>query len=539
MNRRWIILSAAALASIILLPGCAAGPDPGDRQTVIRIGTIHRIVSENPLYDYTLGILTRLSNPPLLELNSRGEINGLLADSYTWSNDYKSWKFIIGKNYFWSDGRPVTPQDVEFSIAYQGKHVPSRYWLQNTLVKTELTADHGVVFTFNKPYARLDMEFTSFPIYPRHVWEKIKRPAYYTPESSDKSIFMGYGPFIVSRIDLNAGLVIMVRNPFWKGKKPAVEKIEIHLYQNMDMLSLALEKGRVDAFYKYADSYPYANIPRLRSTGNFEFLKNSAVSVVFLGFNLGKEPLSDAAFRSAIVHALDYDELVRLEGHGFGEIPGAGFVAPDLPFYRETGKLKQDIDRSKELLRAAGYKDGDGDTTIENSRGEDSELLLLSTPAFSRLCELVKEYIGRLGIAVAVKIVDEASWIEMKDRGHYDMVISRTSPWGMRTYAGWATAYFDARRTGEGVLHNVADPSFLKLCDALSTTREPAQLKHFAYEVQDYYASKFPAAALVWKTAIIPCNKKFSGWYVEPIYGIFNVHNFLNLERIKRINGFH
>jgi peptide/nickel transport system substrate-binding protein len=328
----------------------------------------------------------------------------------------------------------------------------------------------------------------------------------------------------------------MERNPCWKGKKPAVETIEIHLYQNMDMLSLALEKGRVDAFYQYADSYPYANIPRLRSAGNFEFLKNSAVTVVFLGFNLGKEPLSDIAFRSAIVHALDYDELVRLEGQGYGEIPDAGFVTPDMIYYRETGKLKQDIVRVKELLRSAGYKDNDGDAAIENSRGEDSELLLLSTPPYLRLCELVREYIRRLGIAVAVKIVDEASWIEMKDRGHYDMVISNTSPWGMRTYAGWAAAYFDARRTGEGVLHNVADPYFLKLCDALSNSREPAKLKELAYAVQDYYAREFPAVALVWKTAIIPCNKKFSGWYVEPIYGIFNVHNFLNLERI---NGLH
>lgn len=536
MSRRWIIFSAAVLVSIILLPDCACRPEPEDRDAVIRIGTIHRVITENPLYDYALGIFTLISNPPLLQLNSRGEINGMLADSYDCSSDYTSWKFIIGKNYYWNDGQPVTPADVKFSIEYQGKHVPSRRWLQKTLVKTEITADHGVIFTFNKPYSRLDMEFITFHIFPRHVWEKITRPEYFTAESADKSIYLGYGPFVISRIDLNAGLVVMERNPFWQGKKPAVEKIEIHLFQNIDMLSLSLEKGQVDSYYKYADSYPYTNIPRLRSTGNFEFLQNSALSVVFLGFNLGKKPLSDFAFRSAIVHALDYEELVRLESLGYGEIPGAGFVTPDMTYYRETGKLKQDIDRAKELLRSAGYNGSDGDRAIEDSRGENIELLLLSTPTYLRLCELVKDYIQRLGIFVVVKIVDDASWIEMKDRCHYDIVISNTSPWGMRTYAGWATAYFDARRTGEGVLHNVADPFFLKLCDAISTTREPGKLKRFAHEVQDYYAGKFPAVALTWKKAIIPCNKRFSGWYIEPIYGIFNVQNFLNL---KRINAFH
>jgi len=117
----------------------------------------------------------------------------------------------------------------------------------------------------------------------------------------------------------------------------------------------------------------------------------------------------------------------------------------------------------------------------------------------------------------------------MKDKDDYDLVVSRTSPWGMFMHANWATGYFDARRTGEGVLHNVEDPQFLKLCDDILSTKNEEKLKEYASRVQDYYAQYLPAVALCWSRSIIPYQKKYSGWSPNPLYGIYNIQNFLNL----------
>ena len=117
----------------------------------------------------------------------------------------------------------------------------------------------------------------------------------------------------------------------------------------------------------------------------------------------------------------------------------------------------------------------------------------------------------------------------MKDKHNYDLVVSRTSPWGMFMHASWATGYFDARRTGEGVLHNVDDPQFLKLCDNILSTKDEKRLKQYAYNVQDYYAQNLPAIALYWSRSVIPYQKKIVGWTSNPLFGLYNIHNFLSI----------
>jgi peptide/nickel transport system substrate-binding protein len=103
----------------------------------------------------------------------------------------------------------------------------------------------------------------------------------------------------------------------------------------------------------------------------------------------------------------------------------------------------------------------------------------------------------------------------------------------MLMHANWATGYFDVRRSGEGVLHTVDDPAFLKLCNDILATKDEGELEKYAQKVQDYYTKNLPAIALYWSRIVIPYQKKFSGWSPNPLYGIYNIKNFLRL-RISR-----
>ena len=108
----------------------------------------------------------------------------------------------------------------------------------------------------------------------------------------------------------------------------------------MDVLSLALEKGDVDAYYKYAGTYPYASIQKLKDTGNFDFMETDNIGLMFLGMNLKKEPMSDKEFRKAISYAINYSEILKLDGLGYGQVPNAGFVPPSMMDFKETAKLE-------------------------------------------------------------------------------------------------------------------------------------------------------------------------------------------------------
>jgi peptide/nickel transport system substrate-binding protein len=514
------------LSILILGTACQGGEDSSG--TVLRIGTPNVVKSASILGDSNMGVLAHLSNPTLMKMAEDGKVVGLTAKSYEVSQDGKVWKFTINDDLFWSDGQKMTADDVRFTFSYLAENYPAAGWMKNTVDNISVEGD-AVVFKLNKPYSRLNLEFATYPILARHVWEKLDKPLEYTNEGEN----VGYGPFYIAKTDLGAGVIYFQKNPYWKRESPKFDSLEIHTYSNMDVLSLALEKGDEDAYYKYAGTYPYASMQKLKDTGNYDFVEKDNIGLIFLGMNLQKEPLSDISFRKALSYAINYSEILKLDALGYGQIPNAGFVPPSMMDFKETAKLEHNLTQAKSILADAGYKDSNGNGIMEGKDGKDIKLTFLTRPDYQRTAELIAEYLKLLGIDREVKNVDSSTWIKQKDAGEYDLTITRSTPWGMLMHANWGTGYFDSRRTGEGVLHVLDDPVFLKLCDDILASTSEDQLQGYAYELQDYYAENLPAIALYWNKVETPYNRAWQGWYSDPLYGIFNVDNFLSVEKIS------
>jgi len=288
----------------------------------------------------------------------------------------------------------------------------------------------------------------------------------------------------------------------------------------------------MDTYWKYAASYPYAAVDSLKSTGKFDLLEKATSGLTFVGFNLKSEPMSDLAFRQAVSKAINYDEFVSISTLGFGKAPNSGFIPPAMDGYIETEQLQYNTEEAKKILESANYKDSDGNGIVEGKDGKDITLELLIRNAYSREAELLKEYLETVGIGVEIRSVEDNTWFELKDKLEYDITLTRTTPWGMLMHAGWATGYFDSRRTGQGVLHTVDDPAFLDLCDNILETTDQTKLAGYAKEVQQYYAENLPGIALYWKNDVTPYNKKISGWYSSPLYGIMNEFTFTGVKPV-------
>jgi peptide/nickel transport system substrate-binding protein len=308
----------------------------------------------------------------------------------------------------------------------------------------------------------------------------------------------------------------------------------MHIYKSIDVLSLALEKGDVDTYFKYASSYPYSNIDRLKETQKFNFVEKLNIGLVFLGFNLKKQPCSDPIFRKALSYAIDYKEILKLDALGYGEVPNSGFVPKSMGEFKTTDKLEYYSSKAKELLLQGGYRDSDGNGILEDKAGKELKLTILVRSNWVRVAELLKDYLSAIGIESVTRSADLNTWVAEKDKYNYDLTITRTTPWGMLMHAGLGTGYFDSRRTGRGVLHILDDPTFLNLADSILSTTDSTELSGLSSRVQDYYAEYLPAVALYWNTIVTPFNKSFSGWMPDPLYGIYNVDNFLNVEYINK-----
>jgi peptide/nickel transport system substrate-binding protein len=298
----------------------------------------------------------------------------------------------------------------------------------------------------------------------------------------------------------------------------------------MDILALSLERGEIDVFYNYAASYPYHYLEKLARKDEFRFEEKLNQGLVFLGFNLKKTPLGDPAFREALSFAVDYEEIIRVDALGYGRVPNRGFVPESMGGFITTEGLRHDPERAKALLETAGYRDTDGNG-IREADGRELRLVLLIRPEFGRVAELLRDYLKNVGLAAEIKTVDASAWFKEKDEYRYDLTITRTTPWGMLMHAGLGTGYFDSRRTGQGVLHNLEDPAFLGIADAALSTTRGDKLAALAGDIQRYYAEKLPGIALYWNKIVTPYRKTVRGLKPNPLFGIYSIEGLIGVEK--------
>lgn len=535
--RLFFLILTLALG-LFLSSGCAqkeASQGTPEKEMILKIGTTREIKTTNLVGDYWYGILAMImSHETLVRFDPELKFVPGLAEKWEGSPDGKVWKFYLDKNARWHDGKPVTPEDVKFTFEYNAQKNPQLGWLKAVLAGIEV-GDNMVEVSLNKPYGRFLTEVMVLRIIPKHIWEKVEDPLKYTGEDAT----VGSGPFVFEKFDQAAGIVSFKANENYSKEKPKVKRVEFHIYKNMDTLTMALAKGEVDAFYDYASGYPYTYVPRLMKSPEMKFLTATNIGIpAALGFNLDKYPLNIREFREAISYAINYEDINSYIFAGYGTIPGAGFIPPSLPdFNKDVRKLQYDPKRAKEILDALGFKDKDGDGLRETPEGKKLALLLLgrSSGEEARMLELLSRNLKDVGINIENKTVDQSTWIALKDEKKYDLVFFRTTPWGMLMHAGSGSGYFDARRTGAGVLHNFADQEFLNACDEILKTTDPAKIKEFNNKLQEMYAHHLPAIALCWTDTIYPCRANWEGWTVHMLEGgLANHFSWVNLKPAKR-----
>jgi peptide/nickel transport system substrate-binding protein len=533
-SQRWSAGSVFLLAALLLaMAACGARDQAAESPPVeLRAGTPMQVHQANPLADYGYNILAMLAtHDTLVRFDAGMRPVAQLATSWQVNADATEWQFDLRSDARWHDGQPVTVEDVKFTFEYLAAHHPASAWIAD-LVRAISTEGTRIVFRLKRPYSRFLINGGFIVrILPRHVWQSVNDPL--RPGSTPVTI--GSGPFVFETFDPRTGQLSFRRNPAYYGSTGAVENLRFYLNRSFDHLVLALERGDIDVFYKYASGFPPAYRPRLARAMNIQHLEVEAMGVpAALGFNLRRTPMRDPAWRKAIALAMDYPRLGQSLLQTQARIPGAGFVPPAFDFAVRLPELVYSPGKSRHLLTSAGYRDTDADGLLNRPDGANLKLTLLARSDLEGtdgLLPILNHNFEQVGIGLEIERADLSTWIARMQEDRYDLVLFRTTPWGMMMEAGCASGYFDARRHGGGTLANVDDPAFYDLCDAVLRTPDPLEQQRLHHAMQRYYAEHLPAVALCWAAAHYPATNRWQGWQVNPIEGgLVNRQTFCRLQ---------
>ncbi|MGR4009992.1 ABC transporter substrate-binding protein [Leucobacter sp. 1207-22] len=432
-----LIGTAAALALVAAPVTAAFAADTNDPESSIRLSSdMGQIDTLNPftaVFNEALIVLA-YEYEPLAGIDQTGDYGGILADDF--SVDGKTWTYEIREKATWSDGEPVTADDVVWTYEAVMNNKPLQVANGESVGNIEqvVAKDDKTVEIITKDPTPLHPGI--LPIVPKHVWEKIDKP----DEYANTEDVVGSGPFIIDEYKQGTSIT-MKSNPHYWGGKTGVEKLHIVGFKNTDAAVLALRNGEIDMLGGL-NSAQYDSLANVEGVTPYQVKSKHFFNLTINGgwktaggeaFGNQNPVLEDQAFRRALGQAIDRDVLVDRVLNGLGS-QGPTILPPGSPggmfTELEGATLPTGIDEAKKSLEAAGYTTDASGNRLDKDGNPITLRMMFNggSTANTATAEFVESWFTDLGIKMELKNTNWDEMGELLPKGEYDMYIDG---WGV------------------------------------------------------------------------------------------------------------
>lgn len=445
---------------------------------------------------------------------------GLIAEWVSFPPDFSSVTFGLRPEARFHDGKPITPEDVIFSLDALKKASPSQAAYYKNVIKAEKTGEHEVTFTFDKAGNReLPQIMGQLTILPKHFWEA--KGANGEPRDLSKSTMevpLGSGPYKIKSVDAGRGTVLERVKDYWAKDLPVMrgqynfDEIRFTYYRDQLPAFEAFKAGQIDIWAensatRWATQYTFDAVAKGEIKKEALPVTRPGVMQAFI-FNLRREKFKDSRVRRAFNLALDfeqmnktlfYDTYQRISSYfGTTELAATGLptgreleilneLKDEVPQEVFTTEYKNPVngsplERRKNLSEAAklfaeaGYTVKNG--VLTNGAGEPFVVeFLLADPNFERVVLPYVAELKKIGVSASLRNVDSSQFERRERSRDFDIVVESFgqsfSPGNeQRDYWGSAAASVEGSRNTIGV----SNPAVDKLIDKIVFAKDRAEL---------------------------------------------------------------
>jgi microcin C transport system substrate-binding protein len=465
---------------------------------------------------------------------------GLLAESVSHPADFSSVTYRLRAGAKWHDGKPVTPDDVIFSLQAFQKNHPMLSAYYRHVVKAEQTAERDITFTFDGPGNReLPQIVGQLNVLPKHWWEGTdasgkKRDVTATTLEPP----LGNGAYRIKEFVAGRTIVYERVKDYW-GKDLNVnigrDNFDEVRYEYFRDSTVALEAFKGDALdwrtensaKNWATAYDFPAVKDKRVVKE-EFPNRASGRMQGFVLNTRREKFSDPRVRLALNYAFDFEEMNKQLFFGQYQRIGSYFDGTELassglpegkeleiletvrdkvpaevftkPYKNPVGgtpeNVRANLREATRLLKEAGYEIRD-QKLVNAKNGEQFSIEFLTyDPNSERFVLFYKPALERLGIAVSVRTVDEAQYVNRERNWDFDSI---TTVWGQSLSPGneqrdyWSTTTAD--RVGSRNYAGIKNPAVDALIEKIIFATDRAEL---------VAATKALDRVLLWNHYVVP-----------------------------------
>lgn len=391
----------------------------------------------------------------LTRIGSRGEVLPALAESWTVSEDGKTYTFKLHSGVKFHDGTSFDSEDVKFSLDRARAE-------DSTNAQKGLFAAIETVEVVDPTTVKVSLKSPQGSFLYNMGWGDAVIVA---PESAEmnKEKPIGTGPFKFDNWAKGSSITLVKSADYW-GEPAMLEKAEFRIIPDAAAAVPALLSGDVQALPNFALGDA---LPQIESDPRFKVVIGATEGETVLSTNNKKPPFDQLKVRQAIAHALDRKAIIDGASAGFGVPIGSHFSPANAAYIDLTGTYPFDPEKSKELLKEAGFENGIKAT------------LKLPPVGYARDGgQIIASQLRDVGIDLEIIPVEWADWLsQVFKENDYDLsIVSHTEPNDIDIYAR-KDYYF-----------NYDNPAFDKVIEELNLTSDEARRTELYQQAQKILA---------------------------------------------------
>ncbi len=422
-------------------------------------------------------LITR--NPDTLEWQ------GLIAKSWQVSPDGLTITFQMRDDVTFSDGKPLTADDVVFTFNFimtEAIQAPRDRAYLEKIKDVKANGKYEVVFTYKEPYFEALSLAGGLGIFPKHFYEGyLKKPQAF---NESKGLLLGSGPYRLSDPTSwtpDKGNVELVRNErYWGDVQPSYNRILWKIIQNDSARLTTYRNGEIDAYGARPNEYAgLKNDPQIMGKSqNFEYMPPVG-GYSYIGWNQqrnGKPTrFADKRVRQAMSYLTDVPRVIKDIFLGYAEQAVSPFSNTSKQHDPSLQPYQFNLEKAQALLKEAGYEDRNKDGVLEDKEGKPFTFKLTyfeSNEDTKRMVLLLKDLYARAGVKLEPLPQEWPVMLEFLNKKDFDAI---TLGWtsGIETDIYQMFHSSQAKTDGDNTI-SYKNPALDKLMDQARATVDEA-----------------------------------------------------------------
>ena len=510
-------VSTAAAYSMAGLPGAGTrNAHAAKMGGNLRVSMNIKATDDPAIFDWSeKGNVARHITEPLVRIGDDGVAQPYLAESWSASEDLKTWTFNLRKNATWSNGDAFGADDVihnfrrwldpatgssnqgRFSSMTSTSDTGKKDDKGNAIMTTteaggalEKVDDHTVRFNLNNADLALPESMADYPAlivnrrFDDDGGDLIKNP-------------VGTGPYALKdfAIGEKATLVRRTDAPYWGGDVNLDQISYIDHGDDPAAQIAALASGQVDTNYQTS----IEQVETIKNIADLEIYERVTAQTGVARMHVSAEPYDNKKLRQAVQACVDHDKMLEIVYRGRGGPAEDHHVAPVHPEYAELPKQKQDHAKAKKLLAEAGYPDG-----------IDLRVDCVSNPPWEQnACKALSEMVKPAGINLAINIMPGGTYWD----------VWASTPFG---FTAWTH-----RALGVQVLNlayrsgvawnetNYSNAEFDKTLDQAGAILDPNERRKVTMKLEQILQEDAIIQQSLWRSVFVTAHKRVKGLYAQ------------------------